>query len=128
MNSFSFSWLIKQQGTHDIKVTSKADTTEIKIIFSDYIVNELHVEENLFVYIEWSAVKHVNSAFLSEKMSQKKKEKGKKVCMEWYIKFRSIAKIFYLEALCTAVCRFLHNPVTPLNTKNTKCFSWASKF
>ena len=75
------------------------------------------MEENLFVYVECSSVKHVASRFSVKKISQKKEEK--KVTPGWTdisgpgpVRFLSRSFMYYIMLT-------LHKPIKPRNIVST---------
>ena len=84
------------------------------------------MEENLFVYVECSTVKHVASRFSVRKNvthKQKKKER-QKVTPGWTdisgpgsFRFLSRSSMYYIMLT-------LHNSIKPLNIVSTNSFSW----
>ena len=90
------------------------------------------MEENLFAYVEQSAVKHAASQIYVKKMSQKKRKKRKKewkkVTPGWTdisgpgsVSFLSRSSMYYIKVT-------LHNSINPLNVASTKSFSWDEGF
>ena len=83
-------------------------------------------EENLFVYVEYSSVKHAASRFSVRKnvtKKKKKKTKRKKVTPGWTdisgpgpVSFLSRSSMYYIILT-------LHNPIKPLNVVSTNSFS-----
>ena len=85
------------------------------------------MEENLFVYVECSSVKHVASQFSVRKNVTKKKKK-KKVTPGWTdisgqgsVSFLSRSSMYYIMLT-------LHNSIKPLNIVSTNSFSWGPNF
>ena len=82
------------------------------------------MEENLFVYVECSSVKHVASRFSVRKNVTKKKEKKrKKVTPGWTdisgpgpVSFLSRSSMYYIMLT-------LHNPLSLLNVVSRNSFS-----
>ena len=81
--------MTKQHGTHDVEVTNNtramrwSDGDKEKIIFTNYIyklyllINYM-IEENLFVYVKCSSVKHAALRFSVRKNVSKKEKKKKR--------------------------------------------------
>ena len=83
------------------------------------------MEENLFVYVECSSVKHVASRFSVRKnvTKKKKKKERKKVTPGWTdisgpgpVSFLSRSSMYYITLT-------LHNPINLLNVVSTNSFS-----
>ena len=81
------------------------------------------MEENLFVYVECSSVKHVASQFSVRKNVTKKKKERKKVAPGWTdisgpgsVSFFSRSPMYYIMLT-------LHNSIKPLNIVSTNSFS-----
>ena len=82
------------------------------------------MEENLFVYVECSSVKHVASRFSVRKnVTKKKKKERKKVTPGWTdisgpgpVSFLSRSSMYYITLT-------LHNPINLLNVVSTNSFS-----
>ena len=84
------------------------------------------MEENLFVNVEYSTVKHAASRFSVRKNVTKKKKKNpkrKKVTPGWTdisgpgpVSFLSRSSMYYIILT-------LHNPIKPLNVVSTNSFS-----
>ena len=83
------------------------------------------MEENLFVYVECSSVKHVASRFSVRKnvTKKKKKKERKKVTPGWTdisgpgpVSFLSRSSMYYIMLT-------LHNSIKPLNIVSTNSFS-----
>ena len=79
------------------------------------------MEENLFVYVEWSPVKHAASRFSVRKNVTKKKTNT--VTPGWTdisgpgpVSYLSRSYMYYIMLT-------LHNPVNPLNVVSTNNFS-----
>ena len=80
------------------------------------------MEENLFVYVECSSVKHAASRFSVRKNVTKKKDK-KRVTPGWTdisgpgpVSFLSRSSMYYITLT-------LHNPINLLNVVSTNSFS-----
>ena len=81
------------------------------------------IEENLFVYVEGSSVKHAASWFSVTKKCHKKKEKQRmKVTPEWTdisgpgpVSFLSRSSMYYITLT-------LHNPTNLLNVISTNSY------
>ena len=84
------------------------------------------MEENLFVYVECSSVKHAASRFSVRKnvtKKERKEKKRKKVTPGWSdisgpgpVSFLSRNSMYYIMLT-------LHNPIKPLNIVSTNSFS-----
>ena len=82
------------------------------------------MEENLFAYVEQSAVKHAASQIYVKKMSQKKKKEKKErvtpgrtdISGPGSVSFLSRSSMYYIKVT-------LHNSINPLNVASTKSFS-----
>ena len=63
------------------------------------------MEENLFIYVEQSRVKHVASLFSAKKNDQKMKEgeEKKKWHLDGLISQVQVLSIFYPEVICTTL-------------------------
>ena len=83
--------MTKQHGTHDVEVTNNTRAIrwsagdKEKSIFTNYIVKNYHymIEENPFVYVECSSVKHATSRFSVRKNVTKKIRKEKNESDTW---------------------------------------------
>ena len=64
------------------------------------------MEENLFVYVECSSVKHVASRFSVRKnvTKKKKKKKERKRHLDGLISQVQLLSVFYPEVPCTTLC------------------------
>ena len=129
MNSFLFFFMIykvARYARYQSYIKHKDYTMEMKsnlylriILLLNYIM-----EENLFVYVEWSPVKHTASWFSVRKnVAEKKKEikKDSDTWMHWY--FRSRFYQFFIQKF-----HVLHNtliidsPLKPLTVISTNIF------
>ena len=109
------------QGQYDRAIEMKSKLY-LQIIFS---INYM-TEENLFVYVECSSVKHAASRFSVRKnvtKKKKKKTKRKKVTPGWTdmsspgpVNFLSRSSMYY-------IIMAPHNPIKPLNIVSTNNFS-----
>ena len=96
------------------------------------------MEENLFVYVECSFVKHAASRFSVRKnvtqknkvkkkrKNEKKKRKKRKKVTPGYLRSRS--RQFCIQKFHVLHLLTLHNPIKPLNIVNTNSFSWGPNF
>ena len=87
MNSFLFFMIDEEHRTHDAEVTKNTRTIswsdgamemKRKLYLRIILLSNYMMEENLFVYIECSSVKHVASRFSVRKNVTKKKNKKEK--------------------------------------------------
>ena len=76
------------------------------------------IEENMFVHVEWSPVKHAASQVSVRKKSSKKKKRKKE--REWQLDGLTsqvqVLPVFYLEVLCTKICWFY------ITLKTSECY------
>ena len=90
------------------------------------------MEENLFVNVEYSSVRHAASRFSFRKnvtKEKKKKEKEKKrVKPVWTDISGPGPVIFLFRSSMYYMMLTLHKPINPLNVVSTNSFSWASNF
>ena len=70
------------QARHDGVMEMKSKLYLRIILLINYIM-----EENLFVYVEYSSVKHATSLFSARKKCDKRKESD--TWMDWYLRSRS---------------------------------------
>ena len=113
--------MTKQHGTHDVEVTNNArairwsDEDKEKIIFTNYIVNQLHNGRKSVCQCRVVSCKACNfTVFCQKKMSQKRQKEGD-TWMDWYLR----SSMYYITLT-------LHNPINLLNVVSTNSFSWAS--
>ena len=118
---------------------SKLQTTQGRYVGAMEIKGKLHlriillinytIEENMFVYVEYSSVKHAASRFSVRKNVTKKKEKKiMKVTPGWDdisspgpVSFLSRRSMYYIMLT-------LHSAIKPLNIVSTNSFSGGPNF
>ena len=88
------------------------------------------MEENPFVNVKYSPVKHAASRFSVRKnVTHTQKKKGQK---EWHldglISQVQVLSVFHPEAPCTTLCWLYITLINPLNVVSTNNFSWATNF
>ena len=104
---------------------------ESKLYLRSILLINYMMEENLFVYVECSSVKHVALRFSVRKMSQKKskkkktkeKKERKKVTPGW-TDISGLGSVSFLSrsSMCYIMLT-LHNSIKPPNIVSTNSFS-----
>ena len=94
------------------------------ILLGNYVM-----EENLFVYVECSVVRHATSRFSVRKNETKKNKKERKRVTPGWTDISGPVHVSFLSRSCMYyIMLILHNPINPLNVVSRNSFSWASNF
>ena len=109
---------------------NKDDTMEVKsklYLRITLLINYM-MEENLFLYVVWSSVKHAASVFPVEKNFTKKEKNKSDIWMDRY--FRSRSCQFFIQKFHELQYADFTNsiPIKPQNVICTNSFSCASNF
>ena len=124
--------MTKQHGTQDVKVTNNtrairwSDGDKKKIIFTNYIFNQLHDWEKSLCQCRVVSCKACSFTVFCQKKCLKKKKDKKRVTPGWTdisspcpVKFLSRSSMYYIILT-------LHNTIKLLNVVSINSFSWAS--